>query len=241
MSWIRIGRSVRAIRLRLRLRQSDVAARARVSRSSISLLERGFADRLSVATIEAIAAALGARLATRLTWHGPDLDRLLDADHAALQAAVKRRLERWGWLVRVEVSFNRYGERGRIDLLAWHPLRRVLLVVEIKTDLVDTQALLGAMDLRVRLAPMLARGFGWDVQRVVPAIVFLDDRTTRRRLAAVDTLFDRYALRGRAAISWLRQPIEPVTGLLWVTKLTTARVVRIGHQRVYRRRCDAGP
>ncbi len=241
MSWIRIGRSLRAIRLRLRLRQSDVADRARVSRSSVSLLERGFATRLSVAAIEAITAALGARLDARLSWQGPDLDRLLDADHAALQAAVKRRLERWGWLVRVEVSFNRYGERGRIDLLAWHPVARVLLVVEIKTDLVDTQALLGAMDLRVRLAPMLARSFGWDVQRVVPAIIFLDDRTTRRRLAAVDTLFDRYACRGRAAISWLRQPIDPVTGLLWVTKLTTARVVRIGGQRVYRRRSDAAP
>lgn len=153
---------------------------------------------------------------------------------------MKRRLERWGWLVRVEVSFNRYGERGRIDLLAWHPATRVLLVVEIKTDLVDTQALLGAMDLRVRVAPAVVRSFGWDVQRVVPAIIFLEDRTTRRRLAAVDTLFDRYALRGRAAISWLRDPVAPVSGLLWITKLSNARVVRIGGQRVYRRRSDAG-
>lgn len=71
MSWMRVGRSVRAIRLRLGLRQSDVAERARVSRSSVSLLERGFATRLSVAVVQAIAAALGARLDPRLTWQGP--------------------------------------------------------------------------------------------------------------------------------------------------------------------------
>lgn len=127
----------------------------------------------------------------------------------------KLRLERWGWLVRVEVSYSRYGERGRIDLLAWHPATRLLLVVEIKTDLVDVQQLLGSLDVKARLARHVAATHGWDADAVVPAIVFAEDRTVRRRLTMLDTLFDRFGVRGRAAISWLRSPEGIAGGLLW--------------------------
>ena len=234
MSWITIGRSLRAIRLRLRLRQADVAARAHVSRASVSLLERGHASRLALGTVEAILDAVGARLDGRLSWRGADVDRLADAGHAALQAATVRRLESWGWLVRVEVSFNRYGERGRIDLLGWHEATGTLLVIEIKTDLADAQALLGAMDMRVRLASAIAREIGWARPlAVVPAIVFVERRVTRRRLASIEALLGRYALRGRAALSWARHPIGPApTGLLWLTQLSDVAVVRVSGQRV---------
>ncbi len=234
MNWIVIGRTVRAIRLRLRVRQVDVAARASVGRGAVSLLERGHGDRLAGRAVEAIAGALGARFDGRLAWNGPDLDRLLDAEHAALQAVTKGQLERWGWATRVEVSFNRFGERGRIDLLAMHPPSGTLAVIEIKSSLVDAQALLGAMDVRVRLAPAIARSLCWSVRgRPVPIIVFSEDRTTRRRLAAIETLFDRYNLRGRAAMSWVHHPTPPAPlGLLWFTALPTARVVRISGQRV---------
>ena len=234
MSWIRIGRSLRAIRLRLRLRQSDVASRAHVSRSSVSLLERGHASRLSVGTVEAILDAVGARLDPRVAWRGPELDRLVDAGHAALQAATARRLEASGWQLRVEVSFSRYGERGRIDLLAWKPSLATLLVIEIKTELADVQALLGAMDVRVRLAPLIARELGWPrPAAVVPAIVLVERRVTRRRLADIEPLLGRYKVRGRAAISWVRAPtLPPPSGLLWLTELPDVAVVRISGQRV---------
>ena len=90
----------------------------------------------------------------------------------------------------MEVSYSRFGERGRIDLLAWHPLTRTLLVVEVKTDLVDIQGLLGSVDAKARLAVHVSRDIGWDVRSVVPAITFLEDRTVRNRLAQLDTLFD---------------------------------------------------
>ena len=63
--------------------------------------------------VESILSALGARLDVRVLWNGPELDRLMDAGHAALGAQIKHRLERWGWIVRVEVSYSRYGERAR--------------------------------------------------------------------------------------------------------------------------------
>lgn len=185
--------------------------------------------------VDRIVLALGGRIDARVAWNGVELDRLLDAGHATLQAAVKQHLEAWGWIVRVEISFNHYGDRGRIDLLAWHPRTGTLLIVEIKTDLVDAQQLLGVMDVRCRIAPMLARSIGWDIRAVVPAIVFAEDRTSRRRLNAIEALFDRYALRGQGATSWLRRPDSapvPPSGLMWFSSWSSARVVRVSGQRV---------
>lgn len=242
MSWVRLGRQLRAIRLRSRLRQTDVARLAHVSRSAVSLIELGRAERLSVRVLESVVAALGARLDARLLWHGPELDRLMDAAHAALAASVKRRLERWGWVVRVEVSYNHYGERGRIDLLAWHPVSRVALVVEIKTSVADVQALLGSVDTKTRIAAGIVRRFGWSVDRVVPAIVFLEDRTTRRHLARLDALFDRFELRGRSAVTWARRPMASrPSGVMWLQKLTNAGMVRVSGQRVRKSARDLPP
>jgi transcriptional regulator with XRE-family HTH domain len=232
-----MGRVVRMIRLRLGLTQADAGRRAGVSRSAVSLFERGLGSRLSVATVHAICAALDARLDHRLDWRGPELDRLLDARHAALGAAVKRRLERWGWTVQVEVSFSRFGERGRIDLLAFHA-SGILQVIEIKTGLVDVQALLGGIDVKTRLARQLSARYGWQVRRAIPVIVFAEDRTIRRRVSELDTLFDRFSLRGRACLTWLRRPVvesQAPSGLLWFAAVPAAGGVRSG-QRVRRPR-----
>ncbi len=50
------------------------------------------------------------------------------------------------WLAQPEVSFAIYGERGVIDILAFHPRSRALLVIELKTGIVDVQALIGTVD-----------------------------------------------------------------------------------------------
>jgi transcriptional regulator with XRE-family HTH domain len=211
----RLGRLARALRIRSGLVQAELATRAGVGRRAVSMLEGGHARLLDLGIIERILAGLDARLDLRLLWNGPELDRLLDAGHAALGAIVKRRLEAWGWLVRVEVSYSRYGERGRIDLLAFHPPSRALLVIELKTELVDVQALLGSLDVKVRLARHVAERFGWDARSVVPAIVFVEHRTTREHLGRLAPLFDRFSLRGRAAITWTRRPTGVPSGLLW--------------------------
>lgn len=41
------------------------------------------------------------------------------------------------------MSFNHYGDRGRYDILAFHPPTGILLVVEVKTGIGDVQATLG--------------------------------------------------------------------------------------------------
>jgi transcriptional regulator with XRE-family HTH domain len=244
----RLGRLVRVLRVRQRLTQADLAARARVSRRAVSLLERGHASAVRLGDAQSVAVALDGRMDVRLLWHGPELDRLMDAGHAALAASVKRRLERWRWLVRVEVSYSRYGERGRIDLLAWHPVTRILLVLELKTELVDVQALLGSLDVKARLARFVAGSLGWEVTSVVPGIVFAENRTTRRHLDQLSTLFDAYAVRGREAISWLQRPHAPTSGMLWFVSTPDGAVVtpprrvrprRLGH--LHPGRASAGP
>lgn len=170
---------------------------------------------------------------------GGELDRLLDAGHAALQDLVKRRLEAAAWQVRAEVTFSRFGERGSIDLLAFHPANEVLLVVEIKTVIADVQGLLRPIDVKVRLAATIAVELGWRARVVVPALVVSEESTSRRRVAQHPSLFGRFAVRGVAARSWLRSPNVSAPGiLLFISSSdgTAGAVRRPGQQRVRRRR-----
>ena len=151
-----IGRGLRALRHRRALRQRDVSALAQIARSVLASLEAGNVGPHSVEALTRAAATVGASIRIELNVPGGDLRRLLDADHAAIQAEWKQMLERSGWLVDVELTFNNYGERGSIDLFAWHAATRTLLVIEIKTVIVDIQDLLAGIDRKVRIARSLA-------------------------------------------------------------------------------------
>jgi hypothetical protein len=131
---------------------------------------------------------------------------LTDERHARLQDWLVGWLASQGWLVAAEVSFNHYGDRGRIDVLAYHPAVRVVLVAEIKTRIDDVQDLIGRLDVKVRVAPGLAQARGWEGAHRVPAIVVAEGRTVRRRIASHASLFASFPLRGRRAMSWLRRP-----------------------------------
>lgn len=157
MDGITFGRGFRALRIRRRLTQANLAARAGVSRGVIARIERGGAATVTVATLEKVGAPLGARVVCRLSWNGEGLDRLLDTAHAAIVEQVVRLLGGAGWLVATEVSFNHFGERGSIDVLAFHPASRLLLVVEVKSVVPDVQATLVTLDRKERLAPQIAR------------------------------------------------------------------------------------
>ena len=212
----RLGLSVRSLRHARGWRQFDLARRARVSRSTVQLVESGHAERVTIRTVRRVASAVGLDLG----WDpgpAPQLARARDADHAAVAEATARRLGESGWEVRPEVSFSRYGERGRVDLLAFHRASGVLLVVEIKTIVVDVQALLGGLDVKTRLAPSMVRDWHWIPQTVVPVLVVAEGTTNRRRLAEHRMLFARLSTRGLAALAWLRSPSPGASGLLILT------------------------
>jgi transcriptional regulator with XRE-family HTH domain len=236
----RLGIAVRARRHRRGWRLVDMAAVAGVGPGVCGLLERGHADRLTVRTARAIAGAVGLPLAWDLGWQRVEVDRLLDSDHAALCADIAGELTALSWEVRTEVSFNHYGERGRIDLLAWHPTERTLLVIEVKTTLVDAQQTIGSLDIKARLASILVAKLGWrQPARVVPALFIAEGRTARRHLQRLAALFKQYNCQGVSARGWLRSPSADVGGLLRFVPLPSSNGSdrrRAGRRRVRRSR-----
>ncbi len=204
----RLAAGLRALRIRRGWRQIDLAERAAVSRFTVSRAERGLSDGVRIADLRRIARALDASLDVALRWRGGDLDRLVNSRHSALHEAFARTARRWpGWLFVPEVSFSVYGERGVVDVLGWHAATRSLLVVELKTELVDLQEHLGTFDRKVRLAPRIARDRGWTASSVGAWLVLGSGRTNRRRMEAHDALL-RSALPhdGRQVLAWLRSP-----------------------------------
>jgi transcriptional regulator with XRE-family HTH domain len=152
---IKVGEVVRTFRRRRGLRQRDVAAAAGVSQWSVSAVERGQLEQLTLRAIRRVCSALeiGTPLAPR--WRGVELPRLLDARHAALIEEVVARLSSVGWETVIEYTFQHFGERGSVDVLAWRPDAHALLVVEVKTDLDDMREMLSAIDRKARLVPRL--------------------------------------------------------------------------------------
>ena len=103
--------------------------------------------------------------------------------------AIVRDLTTAGWDAATEASFSIRGERGSIDVLAFHPVTSTVLVVEVKSVVPDVQATLVTLDRKTRLASEIARQRGWRPARVGRLLVIRDDRTARRRIAAHETTF----------------------------------------------------
>jgi transcriptional regulator with XRE-family HTH domain len=216
----RLGTVIRRVRRTRGWRQVDLADRARVSASVVSRLERGRAGPMSIERVRAVAGALDIRVDLVPRWRAGDLDRLLNRGHSLLHESVARGFrDRWpGWVLVPEVSFAVYGERGVIDMLAWHPKRRAVLVVELKTELVDLNELLGTLDRKRRLAPGIARDRDWDPVAVSVWLVVAESRTSRRRFAAHEVML-RSALPDdrRTVRRWLRDPVGTVAGITFWT------------------------
>ncbi|HVM24289.1 MAG TPA: helix-turn-helix transcriptional regulator [Candidatus Limnocylindrales bacterium] len=221
-----LPRAVRILRRRRGWRQADLAVRSGLSREAISRVERGVLRGITVGSIERVVDALGGRLDVVMRWEGADLDRLMDALHAGLVEDVARSLAERGWSVRTEVSFNHFGDRGRVDVLAFHPGARLVVVAEVKSAVGNVQDTAGRLDVKVRLGRVIAAEVGWpDVAGVVPALVIGDTRSARRVVGAHPASFARFALRGRQAVAWLRRPVGVPSGLLWFTNVTNSREV----------------
>jgi hypothetical protein len=203
-------------------------------------IEHGRLASIPLGKLRAVAAALDARLDAVVRWHGGDLPRLLSARHSQMHEAMARFFgELPDWTAEPEVSFSIYGERGIIDILAWHPLRRILLVIELKTEIVDVNELLGTLDRKRRLAADIARSKGWRPVAVATWVVVADGRSNRRAIAEhAAVLRAKLPIGGRTMRAWLRDPNGPIDALSLVPSV---HGVHLGHtsgpiRRVARRR-----
>ena len=190
MDVVRFGLGMRALRRRRRWTQAELARRVRLSPSAIGRIERGRSDRVTVQTLDRVAAELGGRVDVRLLWNGEGLDRLLDQRHASLVDSTLEVLADAGWSTAVEVSFAIRGEHGSIDVLAFHAASASLLVIEVKSVVPDLQAMLVTLDRKGRLAREIARDRGWQARTITRLLILPDDRTARRRVEELERTFD---------------------------------------------------
>lgn len=240
----RFGSVLRAVRIKRRWRQRDLAARAGVSASTILRLERGHPGSVALDTIRAIGAALEVRVELVGRWRAGELDRLVNAKHSALHDEVARtfRDRLPDWVIAPEVSFSIFGERGAIDVIAWHAARRTMLVIELKTDIVDVNELVGTFDRKRRLAPAIASERGWDPETVSGWVIVASSRTNRRRIAAHDAMLRAaFPHDGRAMRGWLAAPAGSISALSMWTSSSGARLASTRRVRRARERTPPAP
>jgi len=237
MDSIRIGRACRALRIRRRWRQQDLADAVGISRQLVAKVESGRFDDVQIGTLRSVIESLGASIDVGVRWRGEGLDRLLDAAHAGIIEEVINRLHDAGWETIVEASYAILGERGSIDVLALHRSTATVLVTEVKSVVPDSQATIHAMDRKLRLAPEVARQRGWPCGRAGRLLVVGESTTARRRVELLDATYrSAFPVRGRLIAAWLRAPTGTISGLWFLPFATrggtTNRVT--GRQRVRR-------
>lgn len=219
---------MRTARIKRRWRQRDLARVVGVSDSVISRLERGHVDGISVGTLRAVAAALDIRVELLPRSRSANLERIVAGKHAALAEAVLRWLDGLGgWAVRPEVSFSFYADRGVIDLLAWHAPTRSLLVIELKTAIINIGEILGLLDLKVRNALRVAERFGWIPSSVSSLLIVAEGSTNRRRIEAHAATFAASLPSRVAAVRrWLLRPAGSLHGLMFFADRRQGQVIQ---------------
>jgi hypothetical protein len=150
----------------------------------VSAVERGQIERMTVRTVRSICSVLEIRLPFDPMWRGGQLARLLDSRHAAAVERIVALLRALGWEAAPEYTFSVFGERGSVDVLAWRPRERALLIVEVKTELDDLQDLLSVLDRKVRLVPRLvAAERGWRAAALGVVVVLRESSGARDAVA----------------------------------------------------------
>ena len=224
MDDVRVGALIAAVRTHLGLRQADVAELAGVGEKVVSLLERGRFEAVSVRGQRRVCRALGIDADLRLSWRGGLGDRLIDRVHAGVVEAVTATLTACRWEPSPEFTFNSFGERGSVDVLAWHPAARALLIVEVKSRITDIQSLLMSMSRKVRLVPgIAAEQRGWERRLLGHVVALPDSHANRAVVAAHRTTFDA-AFPGRTVQCrrWLDKPVGDFAGLWFLPRMPQA-------------------
>jgi transcriptional regulator with XRE-family HTH domain len=222
MDDLRVGQLLRAVRKRRGLSQAAVAGLAGISQQLVAALESGRIEGTTVRTLRRLGTVLEIYLPFEPRWRGGSADRLLDRAHAALVERVVAILRRDGWEVIVEYTFSHFGERGAIDIVAWHAASRTLVVIEIKPRLFNVQNLLSTMDRKARLARLLlARERGWQPLAVGRLVVMNDTTANRGAVRRHREIFATSLPAGsRTCRRWLRQPEGSLAGI-WFLSPTT--------------------
>jgi transcriptional regulator with XRE-family HTH domain len=169
-----IALAVADLRQTLGWTQAELGRRAHLSQSFVSRVEHALLPDLSFADATRLLEAMGGRLTVGVS--APFLaDRELQRDpaHARCTAYVIARLKRDGWLTATEVEIGGDRSRGWIDVLAYHPDHRLMLVIEIKTEIRDLGAIERTLGWYEREAWTAGRRLGWRPRQITGCLLLL--------------------------------------------------------------------
>lgn len=206
----RVGRLVRAVRRKRGWRQVDVAAQAGCSQRWVAEIELGRLEGVTVGTMRRVGDVLEIRTRIDAWRRRGDGARLLDEEHARLVEVAMRALVREGWDVTPEWSFNHFGERGSVDIVAWHHASRTLLLIEIKSRIDDVQELIHTFGRKVRIVPgLVATQHGRLPAHVATMLIVAATRTAERVVRAHAATFDAvWPERSDACRRSIRRPVD---------------------------------
>lgn len=239
----RVGMIIRALRRRRGWRQLDLASAAHLSQPAISAIERGHLESFSVRALRRVFSILEIRADIDARWRGGALDRLLDEGHSRVVAATAVALQKHDWKTAAEATYAIYGERGSIDLLAFHPPTGSLLVVEIKTELTSVEEMLRRHDQKVRLGARIARErSGWQATSTSRLLVMPDTSTNRDQFLRHARVLDSVLPDDNIAVRrWIQNPVGTLNGR-WFLRIINPRTVTEGTGGGLRvRRLSRGP
>jgi transcriptional regulator with XRE-family HTH domain len=190
--------------------QRRLSAVSGVSQAMVSQVERAQVMDLPVATAIRLLNALDVRVELRLVAPTAVAAPVRDRAHARCVGYVARRLSNAGWLVATEVEVGDERRRGFIDLLAFHPTERILLVVEVKIDLDDIGAVDRQLSVYERCAWAAAHTLGWRPRALTSALLLLVTDANDRRVTEHRSYLDRrFRIRASAFRALLADPHRP--------------------------------
>jgi hypothetical protein len=180
----------------------------------VSRLESGQLRDVTLGTLSQLLDTLGVRAEIRAT--APflvDPPGQRDAAHARCSASIRRRLETMGWIVAQEVEVIAPSARGWIDVLAYRPGTRDLLLIEVKTEIRDVGMIQRSMAWYEREAFAAARRLGWRPMRLASAVVLLESEANDVAVKAYRDLLRQWLPTRAATLTmWLADPAARAPG-----------------------------
>ena len=176
-----IAALLRRERMAAGLTQERLARAIGISQSRLSRYEtmKAFRPRLDV--LGRAFAVL--QVHVEIEPRRPIGERQRDRGHAFVLAYLLRRVPT-GWLSDSEVTVRQGRRRGWLDLLLYHPGSRILLVLEIKTEIHDVGETLRTLRWHAERALPAALERGWRPRVVIPVLVVLATTEATERLVA---------------------------------------------------------
>jgi transcriptional regulator with XRE-family HTH domain len=224
------GPVARSTRIRLDLTQQALADAIGISRGYVAKIERGRAN-VSVDTLELVAQGLGMTLELMVTGPLFLADRPIhDLVHARCGEAIGRRLRAAGWEVLREVEVTSGRVHGWIDILAFHPRTRTMLIIEIKTRLDDVGGLQRQLGWYERHLAEVARRQGWVPRDTSTWLIGLASQELEQALTSNRSYIDE-AFSGRAAhmldvAAGVARPVRRAVALIDPTSRRSAWLLR---------------